>query len=238
MRQTFLIFLFIVSLIAFLYAISTPKSLFFPWEDRLSEEIILEKVNQRRGVTDIDPLSLDSNLSNLAKIKMEEMFEKQYFDYFSPSGKGIMDLLKEKEYDFDIVEMSIIKGYFEDEESVVDVWIESQEYQDNIYNPIFSKTGIASGYGIYEDTEIFMAVQVFGVPASDCIAPDEDLYSRINYKSKRIEVLEKRIGEENISGASHPIIMEHHSLKEQVNLLTNQYNREALNYQRCLQGIE
>ena len=235
MRQVFLIFLFLLSLFVLLYIIDIPQSLFLPWEEELRSENILERANRERESIGLTPLVLSSNLSRTAKLKLEDMFKKQYFDDVSPKGKRITDF---SDYNFGTIEESLIKGYFKSERDVVEKWMESGQYRGNLYNPFFNETGIATGYGVYKGQEIFIGVQVFAVPKSDCTPPDEELYLEINTKQERIEILEQRISEENIAGPNHPVMKEYEGLVGQVNEMVDSYNKQSLDYSMCLQKVD
>lgn len=58
------------------------------------EQMLLQLVNTERSARGLKPLTLDSTLSNVARIKSQDMVTKRYFSHNSPTYGSPFDMMK------------------------------------------------------------------------------------------------------------------------------------------------
>ena len=149
--------------------------------------------NIKRINNGLSPLSRSDKLSASAAKKVKDMFEKQYFEHISPSGRGVKDLAQEAGYEFIVIGENLALGNFENDESLVQAWMESPGHRDNILNSRFREIGVAVGKGVFEGKSTWIAVQHFGFPVSYCPGPDDNFRDKIEKGENEIIVLQKEL---------------------------------------------
>jgi len=138
-------------------------------------------------------LSEDLELNTAATLKLQDMFQKQYFAHLSPSGEGAGDFVKEVGYEFIIIGENLALGNFRDDQALVQAWIDSSGHRKNILNECYSEIGVAVDKGMFEGKETWLAVQIFGLPLAACPLPDENLKTKIEVYEDQLEKLQKTI---------------------------------------------
>ena len=156
----------------------------------LTKEGVFEWTNSRRKEGGVPLLVENENLNIAAKAKVQDMFEKQYFAHVSPLGKGAGDLAEKAGYKFISIGENLALGNFENDEQLVQGWMDSPGHRANILNGGYSEIGIAVGKGVFEGRQTWLAVQIFGKPLSSCPQPDEKLAGSIENFKVQLENLQ------------------------------------------------
>lgn len=159
----------------------------------LTKNGIVYWTNIHREENGLAPLSENEKLNAAADLKLQDMFEGQYFEHVSPAGIGITFFLEEADYAYIISGENLALGDFEDDENVVQSWMESPGHRKNILNERYQEIGVAAKREMFEGGETWLAVQVFGLPLSSCSQPDETLKTRIESYSVQLESLQVKI---------------------------------------------
>lgn len=178
--------------------INTPGALIAKIESArayLTKSGVLSFTNQERIRLDLRPLGSNATLDIVAKIRLEDMFAKQYFEHVSPTGDSASKEAERADYDYLAIGENIALGNFEDDEVLVAAWMASPGHRANILSTKFGEIGIAVGKGVYDGKSTWMAVQVFGKPLSSCPQVETALKSRIDNKESEIKNLEVQIKE-------------------------------------------
>lgn len=192
----------------------------------LTKDGIIKWTNLQREKYGLPPLKENNLLNASAAIKIEDMFENQYFDHYSPNGKGVEDLAKMVNYEFIVIGENLALGNFKNDEALVLAWMESPGHRENILNKKFQEIGVAVKRGIFEGKEVWLAVQHFGMPISACPKPEEELKEKIEENRLKIEELlrELKILEEEIKAKRRRLTPNYQSEIEQYNRLVKEYN--------------
>jgi hypothetical protein len=170
----------------------------------LTREGVVSETNKQREEFDLSLLSENEELNKIAMIKLEDMFQEQYFAHISPEGVGVSDIAKEEGYEYLLIGDNLAFGPYEDDEILVEAWMNSEGHRENILNPKYQEIGVAVKKDYYQGRETWMAIQVFGVPFSVCPSVDESLRLLVEEKRAsatemmdRIDLLEDEIEEIN-----------------------------------------
>ncbi len=173
--------------------IITPEPLTGPRrETRASElkpELILRWTNFHRQENNVSELSQNTLLDNAATAKVNDMFEKQYFDHIGPDGLDASHWVQEAGYQYIVIGENLALGDFQNEKELVDAWMASEGHRENILKPAFTEIGVAAKLGNFQGRQTFLAVQMFGAPASLCKTPDKSLEKAIRNKKAQYESL-------------------------------------------------
>lgn len=216
----------------------------------LTKEGIIKWTNAQREKYGLPSLKENSLLSVSAAIKIEDMFENQYFSHYSPTGKGIEDLAKTVNYEFIFIGENLALGNFKDDEALVLAWMESPGHRENILNEKYQEIGVAVKKGIFEGKEVWLAVQHFGLPLSVCPKPDEKLKreiqeneAKINELLEKLNILESEIKKkkpkwgkeyENQIKDYNFLVEEYNSLVGKTQILIDSYNLQVQSFNECL----
>ncbi len=119
---------------------------------------VVDLVNIERAKAGLNPLTLDSSISNVATKKSQDMIDNNYFSHNSPTYGSPFDMLKKFGISYKTAGENIAMDQKTPKE-VVNAWMNSEGHRKNIMNPNFSKIGVGvaqkSGGSIYW-TQIFV----------------------------------------------------------------------------------
>jgi uncharacterized protein YkwD len=201
----------------------------------LTRSGVIKATNGQRVKYGLLPLHENAKLNQDAELKVKDMFEKQYFEHESPTGRGPSDLAEQVGYKYLVVGENLAEGHFKDDEDLVQAWMNSPGHRANILHEQFQEIGVAVGQGQFEGKTVWMAVQSFGTPASVCPGPSAGSQSQIEANKKQIDLLKQ---EADAAGGNrekyNAIVRQLNQLIEQTQDLVRQYNASVDSYNKCL----
>lgn len=104
---------------------------------------VLELVNQERAKASLQPLRMNGDLSSVAMVKAQDMYDNNYFDHQSPTHGSPFDMMKAHGIAFSSAGENIAKGQTSPAE-VMNQWMNSPGHRANILNGNFTQIGIAN----------------------------------------------------------------------------------------------
>jgi len=155
----------------------------------LTESGVLKYTNEQRINNGLKPLVKNLKLDISAKLKVEEMFQNQYFEHVSSTGIGIGELAQQVDYEYIVIGENLAMGNFENSQKLVEAWMESPGHRENILNNKYEEIGIAVMQSTYQGKKIWMAVQHFAKPMANCLKPNENLKIEIKAEEEQIQQL-------------------------------------------------
>ncbi|MCP6719303.1 MAG: CAP domain-containing protein [Patescibacteria group bacterium] len=241
----------------------TEKQVFTPPPLRAKEEVpesfltqagIIKWTNIQRQEYGLLSLKEDTKLNTAAEVKAQDMFSKQYFTHVSPLGVGVGDLVESAGYEFLIVGENLALGNFQNDEMLVQAWMDSPGHRDNILNGRYQEIGVAVVRGTFEGAKVWMAVQHFALPLSVCPQPDEIVKEEIDLNQSQIKELLKT-ADRLLSkiktmrpkrGAAYKeaveqynaLVAQYNALIEETQVLASQYNIQVNIFNQCVAGVE
>ena len=148
-------------------------------DSHLTADGVFALTNQQRAQNNLSALNPNQQLTEAAAAKVKDMFAQQYFEHISPKGLGPADLARQANYDYVSVGENLALGNFEDDQTLVQAWMNSPGHRANILSAKFSEIGVAVGQGWFEGQQTWLAVQEFGRPSSACPKVDQFLKDQI-----------------------------------------------------------
>ncbi|WP_153977498.1 CAP domain-containing protein [Paenibacillus xylanilyticus] len=106
------------------------------------EQQVLDLVNQERAKTGLSSLSRNEELSNVAMVKAQDMYNNSYFDHNSPTHGSPFDMMKEFGITYNTAGENIAKGQTTPAQ-VMKEWMNSPGHKANILNNSYTHIGIA-----------------------------------------------------------------------------------------------
>lgn len=185
----------------------------------LSSEIIITDINnQRASISNLPALTENPVLDQIAQSRLDDMFARQYFAHVSPTNTSVKDTAKEFSFNYIVIGENLAIGDFGSEKDMVEAWMNSPGHRANILNSAYTETGLAVAKGIFNQKDVFLAVQVFAVPSSSCPFPDAAFKAKIDSDEAYLADFKKQIksiGSSNIN---------------EYNRLTGVYNEKLINH--------
>ena len=210
--------------------------------------------NVNRGENGLASLSENTRLTYAAVEKINDMFEGQYFAHVSPADLGVMHWVDRAGYEYLVVGENLALGNFENDEALVQAWMDSPGHRENILGR-YTEIGVAVNKGIFEGRQTWLAVQIFGRPVSDCPQPSVQLQSKIRLYDANIESTEAsltylRVQIESVSSRRRAykedyselvneynvLVAQYNSLVEDLELMIEEYNGQVKEFNACAQG--
>ncbi|MDQ0245450.1 putative YkwD family protein [Bacillus fengqiuensis] len=105
------------------------------------EKQVASLVNQERQKAGLQPLQLDTKLSDVAREKSKDMMNKGYFDHQSPTYGSPFDMMKQFGITYKSAGENIAKGQQTPQE-VMNAWMNSEGHRANILNGSFTHIGV------------------------------------------------------------------------------------------------
>ncbi len=209
---------------------------------------------QRKDTSGLPPLADNATLDKIAEERLADMFAKQYFEHISPDGIGATNLAKDAGYDYISIGENIALGNFDNDQVLVQAWMDSPGHRANILNTKFTEIGVAVASGMYEGKKTWIGVQVFGKP-NTCTYADETLKTKIENTTNVLNdgkiKIAKMSGEleamKNDSSVDRDVynakVEEYNTLAHELNSLSatiknivSQYNAQVVRFNACIQG--
>ncbi len=162
-------------------------------EDNLSVAGILKYTNLERTKRGLQPLTLQKKLTSSALKKVDDMLDRQYFEHISPQGVSVADLVRDVDYQFEIVAENLALGDFGSDQKLVQAWMNSPTHRANILNPRFIEIGVAAANGDYKGERQWLFVQHFGKPLPNCPKTDTSLKLTIDTEKVDLEKEEQAL---------------------------------------------
>ncbi len=167
-----------------------PGSISTKTKGELTIASIIESTNNARVENNLPALKENSLLNSSALFKTNDMLKRQYFEHDSPDGRGISDLVSDVKYEYITVGENLAMGPFTTGQEIVDAWMNSPGHRANILQTKYTEIGIGIVEGTYQGKKVWMAVQHFGNPRSNCPSIDEKLKTQIDTLKKDVEILD------------------------------------------------
>lgn len=215
---------------------------------------VLNNTNIERKNNNIQSLVGNNLLDQIAIERMNDMFQKNYFEHVSPSGDSASTVADEVGYEYISIGENIALGNFEDDKILVQAWMDSPGHRANILNDRYTEIGIAVGKGVYDGKSTWIAVQIFARPLSLCppvnkqLKMDIDLIiDTIDSLEKEVETLAQELRELESQGKYkeynrkvseyNAIVKQINSNSDKVKLLISEYNIEVKRFNSCVESI-
>lgn len=221
---------------------------------RLTIDGVVAQTNKQRSLESLRELTNSEKLNAAAKLKLDDMFKRQYFEHQSPNGDGPADLATKANYSFVMVGENLALGNFVDDSALVDAWMASPGHRENIMRVGYTEIGVAVGQGVFEGKKTWLAVQEFGTPSSVCPSPDQALSRQIeagkaelarqessmNEKKRQLDAYEPKnsAGYEKAVREYNDLIAIYNDLVQKVKAGVQNYNQQAELYNTCLKQFE
>jgi len=221
-------------------------------ESFLTAAGIIRWTNSQREEYDLPPLDENSKLNNSAAIKVEDMLAKQYFDHISPSGQEVDDLAEAVGYQFVVIGENLALGNFQNDETLVQGWMDSPGHRQNILNTQYQEIGVAVLQGEFEGRITWLAVQHFSLPLSACPQPSEETLAEIKTSQIQLKESEETLRELELEikrtrprwGTDHGekvekynnLVSQYNDLLSLTQALISQYNSQVILFNECVTG--
>ena len=211
----------------------------------------LEWTNTQRISNGLQRLTSNSQLNSAANRKVQDMFNRQYFEHESPDGKNAGNLAEIYGYEFIAIGENLALGNYGNDENLVKAWMDSPGHRANILSDKFTEIGIAVAQGKFEGQETWLAVQIFGLPLSSCPKIDEGLKTQIDNLEMQIaelkiksDEMQKQLDQHKKAGnyeEYNKLVPMYNKLANQINILVAQvkgtvasYNVQVSNFNTCI----
>lgn len=219
----------------------------------LSKEGVVYFTNKYRLENDLTPLKENILLNIAAENKVKDMFENQYFGHKSPSGLDAGSFVEGAGYSFIMVGENLAEGNFENDEILVQAWMDSPGHRANILHKKFTEIGVSAKKGLWDGRLTWVAVQEFALPLSTCPQVDESLVYTIKTNRDKINVFNSSLHEKKREidtlgiiqfleynrkvDEYNNLVVEYNGLIEETKVLVNVYNSQVSNFNTCFNNM-
>ncbi len=131
----------------------------------MNSQQLLRLTNVERGNADLMPLVSSDKLTKAAELKLQDMFEAQYWSHIAPDGTKPWVWFKKAGYDYSVAGENLAKNY-ESADSTIAAWMASPEHRKNILDKQFVEVGFAIGIDVLDGKTTTVIVAMYGRPAS------------------------------------------------------------------------
>lgn len=121
------------------------------------ESRILQLVNAERAKTGAKPLGSNGDCTKLARMKSQDMVDKDYFSHQSPTYGSPFDMLKSNKVSYMYAGENIAMN--QNADTAFKAWMNSEGHKKNILNPNFTELGVGiapKGNGSFIYTQLFI----------------------------------------------------------------------------------
>ena len=105
------------------------------------EKQVVELVNSYRAQYGLNPVTLNTELSKVARLKSQDMKDKGYFSHTSPTYGSPFDMMKQFGISYRTAGENIAMGQ-RTPEAVMEAWMNSEGHRANILNASYTQIGV------------------------------------------------------------------------------------------------
>ncbi|WP_028391441.1 CAP domain-containing protein [Bacillus cihuensis] len=105
------------------------------------EKEVVELTNAERAKNGLKALTIDTELSKVARAKSQDMKDRNYFDHTSPTYGSPFDMMKQFGISYSSAGENIAKGQTTPQQ-VVQAWMNSEGHRANILNASYTHIGV------------------------------------------------------------------------------------------------
>ncbi len=141
---------------------------FFPsssFASSITETGIFNLTNNERTKRGVFNLSWNYKLAQAARVKAQDMIDKDYFSHNSPDGRAPWNFIEAAGYNYIYAGENLAMS-FNVAEDVVAAWMDSGGHRDNILSVSYRELGVGVVTGEYQGYTTTMVVQMFGAQVS------------------------------------------------------------------------
>lgn len=143
----------------------TPISNILGYATDITSQKLYQLTNEKRIQNNLPQLIYSEKLSKAAEQKAIDMFNKNYWSHFSPTGETPWRFLESQDYQYEFAGENLAKNFlFSD--NVVDAWMASSTHKENILRKEFTEVGFARVDGLLDGQQTTLVVQFFGKPTT------------------------------------------------------------------------
>lgn len=162
--------------------------------DYVSQEAkkIVVLTNELRQSLNLNLLQENTQLTQSAIWKAQDMAVKQYFAHMGPDGMKLTNWLNKSNYDYKFGGENLAMG-FSNAEDVMSAWYKSPSHYNNIIDPDFNEIGVGISTGMYNNMETIFIAQHFGSRKISTTTDNIEINTISDYKAGEIEIQEPSV---------------------------------------------
>lgn len=153
--------LFVLVLSGTTYFIKTTHPTVLGISYSITKSELLNDTNQARQANGQPVLTLNSALSDAARRKAANMFEKNYWAHFAPDGTSPWSFIKAAGYSYAYAGENLAKGFTSSQDTVT-AWMNSPSHRENLLSSKYKDIGFAILEGRLQGEDTVLVVQMFG----------------------------------------------------------------------------
>jgi hypothetical protein len=127
----------------------------------VSIDELVTLTNQKRAEAGLSPLTLNSQLSQAASLKAQDMLAKNYWAHNAPDGTTPWYFIRSAGYEYTYAGENLARGFSTANEAL-NAWMASPGHRDNILSPHYKDIGFAVQVGTLTGDETVLIVEEFG----------------------------------------------------------------------------
>jgi len=217
----------------------------------LTKNGVIALTNLQRQQNGLASLKDNPLLDKAAALKLKDMFTNQYFGHISTSGAGPDFWIEKSGYEYVMIGENLALGNFEDDQELIEAWMQSPGHRANILNQRYQEIGVAVGRGTFEGKLTWLAVQEFGLPLAVCPRVDNGLKITIDankvkldelrntLEGLRLEIEKRRPRESDYNQKIeeyNSLVSVYNNLIEETRTLIEEYNHQVKLFNECIVG--
>jgi uncharacterized protein YkwD len=126
----------------------------------ISTTELLEETNKYRLENNLTQLVLNTQLTQAAQLKAQDMADKGYFSHTGPNGEKPWTWLQEAGVNYSYAGENLAIN-FRNSNNVVKAWVNSPKHRENLVNSTFTEVGFGIAEGFYQGRKTVFVVQFF-----------------------------------------------------------------------------
>lgn len=134
-------------------------------KEPISAEALLHDTNMQRADHNLPALAMNSQLSQAAFLKAQDMFKGQYWAHVSPSGTAPWHWFGVAGYNYSYAGENLAKN-FSTADATTLAWMASSEHRANILDTHYTQVGFAVVDGTIDSKPASLIVALYGDPVA------------------------------------------------------------------------
>lgn len=217
----------------------------------LTDAGVIAQTNiQRAQNGDLPPLAENQTLDAIAALRADDMFQQQYFGHVGPQGESAVSVASSVGYMHLALGENLALGLYAGDAGVVGAWMGSPGHRANILDRHYTQIGVAVREGTFEGQTTWIAVQIFGRPASDCAAPDANTKVTIDLSENQLDSISTQLQSDKAAidamdpqsgpvynaqvGNYNDLVAHYNDLAAQTKTAITAYDAEVAAFNTCL----